>query len=41
LAEQKLLPESAVASLNRYGHVRQRDLVLPWLDRSLTCYENY
>ena len=36
LAEKNLLPDSAVKSLDRYGHVRQRDLVLPWLDKSLT-----
>jgi ubiquinone/menaquinone biosynthesis C-methylase UbiE len=36
LIEKKLLPESAVASINRHGYLRQRDLVLPWLDKSLT-----
>ncbi len=34
LAEASLLPESAVQSLKKYGFVRQRDLVLPWLDRN-------
>lgn len=29
-----LLPESAVKSINRHGYLRQRDLVLPWLDKS-------
>ena len=28
-----VLPASAVDSINRYGYLRQRDLVLPWLDR--------
>ena len=36
LAEKNLLPESAVQSLQKYGFVRQRDLVLPWLDKSLS-----
>jgi len=35
LAELGLLPTSAVDSLNRHGIVRQRDLVLPWLDKSV------
>lgn len=34
LVEQGLLPESAVSSINRYGYLRQRDLVLPWLNKS-------
>jgi len=34
LAEAGLLPESAVQGLRRYGVVRQRDLVLPWLDKN-------
>jgi len=34
LAETGLLPESAVASINRFGYLRQQDLVLEWLDRS-------
>lgn len=38
LAETGLLPESAVASINRYGFINQNDLVLPWLDKSLTWY---
>ena len=36
LADKNLLPESAAASVSRNGRVRQRDLVLPWLDKSLT-----
>lgn len=35
LAEKNLLPESAVASINAHGFIRQQDLVLPWLDRNL------
>jgi len=36
LADKDLLPQSAVDSLNKYGYVRQADLVLPWLDKNLT-----
>jgi SAM-dependent methyltransferase len=36
LAEKGLLPASAVESINRYGYLRQHDLVLPWLDKSLS-----
>lgn len=36
LAEQNLLPQSAVDSINKYGFLRQHDLLLPWLDKSLT-----
>lgn len=35
LAEQGLLPESAQQSVERWGYLRQRDLVLPWLDKSM------
>lgn len=38
LAELDLLPESAVNGINRHGYLRQRDLVLPWLDKSLTTF---
>jgi len=41
LAERGLLPQSAVDSINRYGYVRQRDLLLPWLDKSLTSFANH
>lgn len=41
LAERGLLPASAADSINRYGYVRQRDLLLPWLDKSLTSFANY
>jgi hypothetical protein len=36
LAERGLLPTSAEESVNRYGYLRQHDLVLPWLDKSLS-----
>ena len=38
LAEKNLIPKSAQDSVNRYGYVRQEDLVLPWLDKSLTWF---
>lgn len=41
LAEQGLLPTSAMASLDRYGYVRQRDLLLPWLDKSLAYFGDH
>jgi hypothetical protein len=40
LAEKKLLPDSAVASINAHGYIRQQDLVLPWLDKSLHSLGN-
>jgi len=36
LMEKQLLPETADASILKYGILRQRDLVLPWLDKSNT-----
>jgi len=39
LAEQNLLPESACKSINAHGYLRQQDLVVPWLDRSVTWME--
>lgn len=38
LAELGVLPESAVKSINRFGYLRQQDLTLMWLDKSLTWY---
>lgn len=38
LADTGLLPKSAMDSINRYGFINQNDLVLPWLDKSLTWY---
>jgi SAM-dependent methyltransferase len=35
LADRNLLPECVIASANRWGQVRQADLVLPWLTRAL------
>jgi SAM-dependent methyltransferase len=33
LADKGLLHDSVVASLNRYGHLRQEDIIYPWLDQ--------
>lgn len=38
LMEKKLLPESADQSVYAHGELRQQDLVLPWLDHSLTSF---
>lgn len=35
LAEKNLIPKSAQDSVERHGFVRQEDLVVPWLDKSL------
>jgi ubiquinone/menaquinone biosynthesis C-methylase UbiE len=35
LAELNLLPDSAVSSINTHGYLRQQDLIVPWLDKSL------
>ena len=34
IEETDLLPKSAVSSIEKYGILRQRDLVLPWLDHN-------
>lgn len=41
LADKNLLPDSAAWSLNKHGYVRQRDLALPWLDKSLHTYAKH
>lgn len=41
LSEKNLLPNSAAQSVNRHGYVRQRDLLLPWLDKSLMDYRRH
>ena len=38
LADLGLLPQSAVNSIARHGYLRQQDLLLPWLDKSLTTF---
>lgn len=41
IADTGLLPDSAVAGINRVGYLRQQDLILPWIDKSLISYERY
>lgn len=41
LADSGLLPESAVRGITKHGYLRQRDLTLPWLDKSLTDFSRY
>lgn len=36
LCDAKLLPESADRSIQAHGYLRQQDLVVPWLDHSLS-----
>jgi SAM-dependent methyltransferase len=36
LSEAGLLPESADRSIQAHGYLRQQDLVIPWLDHSLS-----
>ena len=38
LVDKKLLPESADKSVMKYGHLDQRDLVLPWLNKNSIWY---
>jgi len=35
LSKLRLLPESADRSIYAHGHLRQHDLVVPWIDKSL------
>ncbi len=39
--ETNLLPDCVVNSINKYGILRQRDLILPWIDKNLTVMENH
>ena len=34
IEETDLLPQTAVDSIRKYGMIRQRDLVITWLDKS-------
>jgi hypothetical protein len=38
LADQKLLPESADMCIHKHGELRQQELILPWLNKSLTHF---
>ena len=41
LIETNLLPESACAYILRHNYVKQQDLILPWLNGSMTAYFDY
>ena len=41
LAEQELLPETAVNSLNQWNLVRQQDLKVMWLNKQIFDFRNY
>jgi len=42
LAEQtELLPQCAIDGIHKYGKLRQRDLILPWLDKNITVMEQH
>ena len=38
LAEKNLLPDTVAKSAHAHNAVRQQDLILPWIDKSLTWY---
>ena len=42
LVEQtELLPQCAVDGIHKYGKLRQRDLILPWLDKNIMIMEQH
>ena len=41
LVDLGLLPESAAAGIKKHGHLRQQDLILPWVDKSITTFAKY
>ena len=41
LAEMKLLPDTAVKSVNRWGYVKQQDLILPWIDKNFVTFAQH
>ena len=38
LIDRGLIPDSLAAGILRHGHARQRDLILPWIDKSLHSF---
>jgi len=40
LADRNLISDSAMTSLNKYGHVRQEDLMFTWLDKDWRFAKN-
>jgi SAM-dependent methyltransferase len=41
LGEAGLLPESAARSVLKHGYLRQRDLTLPWMDKSFMDFRRH
>lgn len=41
LAEMNMLPKAAIDSINRWGFVKQQDLVLPWIDKNFITFANH
>lgn len=41
LCEKKLLPASGETGVFRHGFLRQEDLVLPWLDKTLESFKDH
>jgi len=41
LCDLNLLPETVAKSAIKYGYVRQQDLVLPWVDKSLAHFGHH
>ena len=39
--ETELLPQCVVNGIHKYGKLRQRDLVLPWLDKNITIMDQH
>ena len=37
LVDLGILPETAEKSINAHGYLKQQDLIIPWLDHSLSC----
>jgi hypothetical protein len=38
LCDAGVLPDSVVNSIQRHGYLRQQDLTLPWIDKSLAWF---
>ena len=41
LVDKGLLPSSADAGILKYGFLRQQDLILPWLDKTLDTFKEH
>ena len=41
LANLDLLPDSAAESINKWGYVKQQDLILPWFSGHVGSYNNH